>query len=88
MRVQIEWNENKPALIAGMVGKDGWIVCESCEEPIKKKYSGIAVFDSHEELPASPSVRFFHKRQCDPRSGSWNELHEFFEHLQNSLIED
>lgn len=88
MRVQIEWNENKPALIDGMFGKDGWIICESCEEPIKKKYSGIVVFDPHGKLPASPGVRFFHKGQCDPRSSSWNEIHEFFEDLQNSFIED
>lgn len=88
MRVQVEWNENKPALIAGMVGKDGWVVCESCDEPIKKKHSGIVVFDPHEELPASPVVRFFHKNKCDPHSGPWNELDEFFEDLRNSLIED
>lgn len=88
MRVQIKWNENKPALIAGKVREDKWIVCESCGEPIKTMQSGIAVPDFYEELPASPCVRFFHKDSCDPNSVTWYELDNFFKDLQNSLIED
>lgn len=88
MKVQIEWNEDKPSAFAGMVGQDGWIICESCEEPIKKKNSGIVTFAPYSELPASTDVHFFHKGQCDPGSLTWNELHLFLENLRSSLIED
>ncbi len=87
VKVQIEWNEDKPALYQGMVGQDGWIVCEACGEPIKQKHTGIAVFDFYTALPASPGVHFFHKGQCDPGSVSWKELHLFLAHLQDCLID-
>lgn len=81
MKVQIQWNPEKPTLVEGMIGKDLWIICEGCDEPITEISGGMVVLDPYDNLPAATGAHCFHKQSCDPNTPRWSELQGFLAQL-------
>ena len=84
MKVKIQENAGKPTLFAGTIGKDLWIICEGCDQPITDIARGLVVLDPYNGLPAVTGAHFFHKGSCDPGAPRWSELHGFLAQLQGS----
>lgn len=85
MKIEIDWNSDRPAMFEGDKSRDYWIVCDTCNKAIKDISMGIAVFESVVELPAQTSVQFFHKGACDPvGKASWDIDHLFQLFTQSS----
>lgn len=86
MQIQIEWNDNE-ALFVDSKGRDFFVVCDTCKEPIRKADDGVVSWLVTGELPEQVTFRFYHKstQVCDSGTGSSETLERVLDGIKDSL---